>query len=114
MTNYEQLKTLPLNELAQVVTRKCNMCNKCCSDYAKCTDGITEWLNSEYIPECKPCPLCGGKMIGEYNHGNYLVCKSCGLYFGVDTISAGERELAGAYAKKAELIDDWNNKVKEH
>ena len=113
MTNLEWIRTLSAEELAKLLDDDCYMCSKLkggCD--MNCESGYITWLNAEHVVEPKPCPLCGDKMIAEYNHGHYLVCKSCGLYFGVHTISVGERELAGVYAKKAELIDDWNRRLK--
>ena len=115
MTNLEWLKTLSAEELTEYLRKECLSCTykdfDCDAEF--CFKGhIEEWLNAEHVSKIKPCPVCKGEMSTIWQHcGYYLVCKECGVSFGLSTDMAKRGLIAGHYAKKEALIDDWNRRV---
>jgi hypothetical protein len=96
MTNYEWLKSLSINDL---------------TSYLFDDKGFKEWLEQEHKEEIEPCPVCKCEMSTIWQHGGYyLVCKECGLRFGLDTDMAGRGLIEGEYMDKAALIADWNRR----
>ena len=116
MTNLEWLKTLSAEELTEYLRKECLSCTYygCDCDAEFCYKGHIEWLNAEHTLKVKPCPVCKGEMSTIWKHcGYYLVCKECGLRFGLSTDIAKRGLIAGHYAKKEALIDDWNTRLEE-
>ena len=124
MTNLEWKRSLSVEEVGNAILwSRCNLCVYQNSDacprnptnkegHYDCMSGFKEWCNAEHITELKPCPVCKGEMSTIWKHcGYYLVCKECGLRFGLSTDMAKRGLIAGHYAKKEALIEDWNRRI---
>ena len=85
MTNYDWLKTLSVEDLAEIIRHKCRLCifynDDCsCGGELDCIEGISAWLREEHKEKhkekLKPCPFCGGKPIVDKNQ-NSVYCADC-------------------------------------
>ena len=115
MTNLEWLRTLLPEQFVDFLKPSCNLCihwGNCTEDY-DCIESKVAWLNAEHKEKLKSCPVCKGEMdIRRWKHdGYYLVCKDCGMHFGLDTGMAKQGIIEGGYAEEAALIDDWNTRL---
>ena len=54
----------------------------------------------------KPCPVCGGKFVGYYFAGAYLVCA-------VDESCPVHGAFVGKYLSFSDIEDEWNHKIDE-
>lgn len=124
MTNYEWLKTLSVEDLAENIRQKCRLCtfynDDCsCGGELDCLKGISAWLREEHKEEhkekLKPCPFCGSEDVYLLNKDGYadlttvIFCNAC-----KSTVFIEDNEEEGYDDKTREkAIEAWNRREGE-
>ena len=115
MTNYEWLKTLSVDDLAENIRHKCRLCTFYNADFScggeqDCLRGISGWLREEHKEEIreklKPCPFCNGEvelcetpMQGWTEYKS--VCTNC------------DATIMGMFDDKEKAVEAWNRRAGE-